>query len=53
MDICVCMYIYMQIANLPVNAIVRLPHPRSGDSHYIYVYIHIYTYLIIHIFTYR
>ena len=24
------MYIY---TNLPVNAIVRLPHPRSGDSH--------------------
>ena len=23
------MYIY---TNLPVNAIVRLPHPRSGDS---------------------
>ena len=26
-------YIYLYIyANLPVNAIVRLPHPRSGDS---------------------
>ena len=24
-------YIYIY-ANLPVNAIVRLPHPRSGDS---------------------
>ena len=24
-------YIYIHI-NLPVNAIVRLPHPRSGDS---------------------
>ena len=22
----------MYISNLPVNAIVRLPHPRSGDS---------------------
>ena len=29
------MYIYIYIyiyTNLPVNAIVRLPHPRSGDS---------------------
>ena len=26
-------YMYIQIyANLPVNVIVRLPHPRSGDS---------------------
>ena len=25
------MYIYIY-TNLPVNAIVRLPHPRSGDS---------------------
>ena len=26
-------YIYIYIyTNLPVNAIVRLPHPRSGDS---------------------
>ena len=26
-------YIYIQIyANLPVNAIVRLPHPRSGNN---------------------
>ena len=26
-------YIYIYICtNLPVNAIVRLPHPRSGDS---------------------
>ena len=26
-------YIYTYIhTNLPVNAIVRLPHPRSGDS---------------------
>ena len=25
-------YIYVHI-NLPVNAIVRLPHPQSGDSH--------------------
>ena len=24
-------YIYIYI-NFPVNAIVRLPHPRSGDS---------------------
>ena len=28
-----CIYIYIYIhTNLPVNAIVRLPHPRSGDS---------------------
>ena len=30
-----CIYcgIYIHIyTNLPVNAIVRLPHPRSGDS---------------------
>ena len=29
------MYIYIYIyiyTNLPVNTIVRLPHPRSGDS---------------------
>ena len=27
------MYIYIYIyTNLPVDAIVRLPHPRSGDS---------------------
>ena len=27
------MYIYIYIyINLPVNVIVRLPHPRSGDS---------------------
>ena len=29
------MYIYIYIyiyTNLPVNAIVRLPHPQSGDS---------------------
>ena len=26
------MYIYIRYTNLPVNAIVRLPHPRSGDS---------------------
>ena len=26
-------YIYVYIyTNLPVNAIVRLPHPRSGDG---------------------
>ena len=26
-------YIYIYIyTNLPVNAIVRIPHPRSGDS---------------------
>ena len=25
----VCVYIF---TNLPVNVIVRLPHPRSGDS---------------------
>ena len=30
---CVCVYIYIYIhTNLPVNAIVRLPNPRSGDS---------------------
>ena len=28
-DICIYTYIYI---NLPVNAIVRLPHPESGDS---------------------
>ena len=27
----VCMYIHIYI-NLLVNAVVRLPHPRSGDS---------------------
>ena len=28
------MYIYIYIyTNLPVNAIVRIPHLRSGDSH--------------------
>ena len=27
------LYVYINIyTNLPVNAIVRLPHPRSGDS---------------------
>ena len=27
------MYKFINLyANLPVNAIVRLPHPRSGDS---------------------
>ena len=36
-DTCICVYIYIYIyiyiyTNLPVNAIVRLPHPRSGDS---------------------
>ena len=45
-------YIYIY-TNLPVNAIVRLPHPRSGDSQgqetilapYIYIYIcYVYTY---------
>ena len=35
----ICMYIYIYIyiyiyKNLPVNAIVRLPHPRSGESMY-------------------
>ena len=25
-------YIYTNYTNLPLNAIVRLPHPRSGDS---------------------
>ena len=30
---CVYIYIYIYIyINLPVNVIVRLPHPRSGDS---------------------
>ena len=29
----VCVYIYIYIhTNLPMNAIVRLPHPQSGDS---------------------
>ena len=23
----------VEFTNLPVNAIVRLPHPQSGDSH--------------------
>ena len=27
-----CIYICMMYANLPVNVIVRLPHPRSWDS---------------------
>ena len=30
MYINIYIYIYLH-ANLPVNAIVRLPHPRSGD----------------------
>ena len=31
-NICIY-YVYIYIyTNLPVNAIVRLPHPRSGDS---------------------
>ena len=30
-DIYIYIYIYIY-ANLPVNAIVRLPHPRRGDS---------------------
>ena len=30
--ISIYIYIYVHI-NLPVNAIVRLPHPQSGDSH--------------------
>ena len=41
--VCVCIYIYIYIyiytyiyiyiiKNLPVNVIVRLPHPLSGDS---------------------
>ena len=29
--LCVCLCIYMY-TNLPVNVIVRLPHPRSGDN---------------------
>ena len=29
MYLCIYIHIYR---NLPVNAIVRLPHPRSGDS---------------------
>ena len=34
---CVCVYIYIYIyiyiyTNLPVNVIVRQPHPWSGDS---------------------
>ena len=28
----VYIYIYILYTNLPVNVIVRLPHPRSGDS---------------------
>ena len=39
-------YIYIYIyTNLPVNAIVRLHHPRSG---YIYIYIYIYIIYIIY-----
>ena len=26
------LYIYIIYTNLPVNSIVRLPHPQSGDS---------------------
>ena len=41
-------YIYTIYINLPVDVIVRLPHPRSGDSQgqetFIYIYIYIYTY---------
>ena len=36
--ICIYIYIYIYITNLPVNAIVSLPHPRSGDiekSHFV------------------
>ena len=29
---CVYIYIYIQITNLPVNTIVRLPHPWGGDG---------------------
>ena len=29
-----CIYIYINIyTNLPLNATIRLPHPRSGDSY--------------------
>ena len=52
-----CIYIYIYIyTNLPVNTIVRLPHPRSGDSQGQETflvpsvqYIHIYTYIYIYI----
>ena len=30
--ICMCNILICVYANLPVNAIVRLPYPRSGDS---------------------
>ena len=34
LNIYIYIYIYIFIyTNLPVNVIVRLPHPRSGDSH--------------------
>ena len=34
MYIYICIYIYIYIyTNLPVSAIVRIPHPRSGDSY--------------------
>ena len=37
MYVCICIYIYIYLyiyiqTNLPVNAIARLPHPRSRDS---------------------
>ena len=28
----ICIYIYTSLPGLPVNAIVRLPHPRRRDS---------------------
>ena len=51
------LYIY---TNLPVNPIVRLPHPRSSDSqgqetilaHYIFIYLSIYLYIYIYIYVY-
>ena len=36
MHLCICIYLYMYIyirANLPVIAIVRLPHSGSRGSH--------------------
>ena len=46
-------YIFIIYTNLPVDVIVRLSHPRSGDSQgqetflalYIDLYAHIYTYI--------
>ena len=58
------MYVYIYI-NLPRNFIVRLPHPRSGDSQgyetflasspnkHTQIYIYIYIYIYIHCYKYE